>query len=69
MQLIKRIEFTGKNLNDMFSLPCVKAIMKVNDNPVLILFRDSVAFRAYNTVEIGNILIQYDNGIWEVLKQ
>lgn len=69
MQLIKRIEFTGKNLNDMFSLPCVKAIMKVNNKPVLILYNTAVAFRAYNTVEIGNILIQYDNGIWEVLKQ
>jgi hypothetical protein len=36
---------------------------------MLILYNTAVAFRAYNTVEIGNILIQYDNGIWEVLKQ
>jgi hypothetical protein len=68
MQLIKRIEFTGKNLNDMFSLPCVKAILKVKENPVLILYNTSVTFRSHTTVEIGDTMLQYDNGDWEVLK-
>jgi hypothetical protein len=67
MQLKRKIEFTGKNLNDVFNLPCVKAILKVETKPVLVLWITKVLTHSRKTVEIGDILVQYENGQWAVL--
>ena len=42
MKIIRQINYSGKNLNDVFALPCVKGIIKVNNAPYLVLWRDVV---------------------------
>lgn len=70
MKIKKRIHFTGKNLNDVFNLPCVKNIMKyesvVECEPILILDRLKVEVNSKTTVEVGDTLVQYINGKWAV---
>jgi hypothetical protein len=66
MKLRRIIEFQGKNLNDVFSLDCVKAILKVDGKPVLVLWNMMLLRRSSTIAEIGDQLIQYDNGKWEV---
>lgn len=68
MQLKRKIEFTGKNLNDVFNLPCVKAILKVDAKPVLVLYIMKVVSRSSKTAEIGDTLVQYEDGSWEVMR-
>ena len=68
MQLKRKIKFEGKNLNDMFGLPCVKAIFKVEAKPVLVLLTTSVVGRSRTVVEIGDTLVQYEDGTWEVMR-
>lgn len=65
MNKIRRtIKFTGKNLNDVFWLPCVKNVMKVEGEPMLVLWRNMV--KDGNVAKIGDVLVEYANGEWEV---
>lgn len=70
MEKIRRvITFTGKNLNDVFGLPCVKLIMKAGDEPLLVL-RSECMRRSADVcrcaVKVGEKLVEYDNREWEV---
>ena len=63
----QKIHFTGKNLNDVFFLPCVLAIMKLdNDEPFLVL-RKGLSYGSYYAV-IGDWLVEEDGGKWHVEK-
>ena len=65
MKILKLITYTGKNLNDVFALPCVKGIIKVNNAPYLVLWRDMA--KGENTVaRPGDNFVQYTNGKWSV---
>ena len=68
MQLKRKIKFEGKNLNDVFGLPCVKAIFKVEAKPVLVLMITAMVPRSRNVAEIGDTLVQYEDGTWEVMR-
>ena len=71
MKEVRRIKFTGKNLNDVFALPCVRKIIKIVNKPHLVinqfmlvdnpLLMDCVAY-------IGDELVEYDNGQWEIVR-
>jgi hypothetical protein len=67
MKIIRQIKFTGKNLNDVFNLPCVKSVLKIDKQPVLELWgiylnsRESGKF-----CEIGKTLVEYENHLWEI---
>ena len=37
MKEVRRVKFTGKNLNDVFALPCVKKIIKIVNKPQLVI--------------------------------
>lgn len=65
MKINRLIKFTGKNLNDVFGLPCVKAIIKSGDEPILVLWPDKT-MGVERTVIKGDLLIQYENGKWFV---
>lgn len=65
MKIIRQITYTGKNLNDVFALPCVKGIIKVNNAPYLVLWRD-VVHGEKNIARDGDVLVQYTNGKWSV---
>ena len=61
----RRITFTGKNLNDIFKLPCVQCIRKKEGKPLVVLAHSYLqTFRA--VAHIGDTLVEYDNGLWEI---
>jgi len=62
---VRRINFTGKNLNDVFLLPCVRSITKAFGKPYL-LFDSKMMNGFCNAAPPGSELIEYDNGKWEV---
>jgi hypothetical protein len=65
MKINRLIKFTGKNLNDVFGLPCVKCILKVDEEPLLVLWPDMVIGRD-RSCAIGGILVEYENHQWKV---
>lgn len=70
MKIQKTIVFTGKNLNDVFGLPCVKAIMKPDKEDgtaVLVCYR-AMMCGLNNLAYTGDTLIQYTDGTWEIVK-
>lgn len=68
MKEVRRVKFTGKNLNDVFALPCVIRIIKVVNKPQLVIdpFMMVESFRM-PLVLIGDELVEYDNGEWEIV--
>lgn len=70
MKVIRKIQFTGKNLNDVFALPCVLSITKIvsirHEETILVLRNEFAKSR--NIVNIGETLIEYDDGTWEIVK-
>ena len=68
MKIIRKIQFTGKNLNDVFALPCVLSITKTEtnrgDETILILKNEFARFS--NMVYVGETLVEYDDGTWDV---
>ena len=65
MKILKQIAYTGKNLNDVFALSCVKAVIKIDEKSVLVLWQDVV--RGEKTIAHGgDLLVQYTNGTWSV---
>lgn len=69
MKEVRRIKFTGKNLNDVFALPCVRKIIKIYDKPQLVIGPFLMAGNPLMDVaRIGDELVEYDNGQWEIVK-
>lgn len=66
MKKVREIEFTGKNLNDVFALPCVMAIIKVEGQPMLSL--DHRRTVGEYLVDPGDTLVEYENGKWRIKK-
>ena len=69
MKIIRQIEFTGKNLNDVFNLPCVQSIRKSTYDlkPIVKLWESYM--RSYDYSEevcIGDTLLEYDDGKWAI---
>ena len=64
-KIIRQIHFTGKNLNDVFTLSFVKSIIKNEDGtPVLIL--DSSMVISTNVCLVGDMLREWTDDKWEV---
>ena len=65
MKVLQQRTYTGKNLSEVFELPCVKAVIKFDGKPVLVLWRDVV--RGDKCIVFsGNTLVQYTNGTWSI---
>lgn len=65
MKVILDIHFNGKNINDIFKLPCVKSVTKdKNDKPEVLLKRESTNGRLI--AHIGDHICQYESGLWQV---
>lgn len=65
----RRIKFTGKNLNDVFALPCVRKIIKIVSRPQLVI--DSfmlVGNPLMGVARPGDELVEYENGKWEIVR-
>lgn len=69
MKEVRRVKFTGKNLNDVFALPCVRKIIKMANKPQLVIdpFMMVGAF-PMPLASIGDELVEYDNGQWEIVR-
>ena len=69
MKEVRRIQFTNKNLNDVFALPCVLSVTKTNTNrgeePILVLRNECARFS--NMVYVGETLVEYDDGTWDIV--
>ena len=64
MKELRRIEFTGKNLNDVFGLPCLRAILKVEGEPLLSLIPRMM--KDVYLANPGDTIVEYDDGTWAV---
>ena len=61
----QKIHFTGKNINDVFFLPCVAGILKVGGGPCLILCIERTSDCSLYA-GIGDWLVEEDDGKWHV---
>lgn len=65
MKFKQSITFDGRNLNDIFRLPCVESIEKgENGKPYIKLYRSCTEGRLIATV--GTVLVQFGGGTWQV---
>lgn len=65
MKVILDIHFNGKNINDIFKLPCVKSVTKdKNDKPEVLLKREFTNGRLI--AHIGDHFVKYESGLWQV---
>lgn len=64
---IRRIKFTGKNLNDVFALPCVEKIIKRINQPQLVIYPYILSGSPFMNVACpGDELVEYSDGKWEI---
>ena len=66
MKEVQRVKFTGKNLNDVFALPCVRKVLKIDDKPLIVI--NPFMMVDNPLVRIGDELVEYDNGQWEIVR-
>lgn len=65
MRVVLDIHFDGKNIDDIFNLPCISGITKdKNNKPVASLYRESTEGRT--TLSLGDHICQYASGKWQV---
>ena len=63
----QKIHFTGKNLNDVFFLPCVCGVMKMDSDEPYLILRDGMSDGSHYA-GIGDWLVEEDCGKWHVEK-
>ena len=63
----QKIHFTGKNLNDVFFLPCVVGVMKMDSDEPYLILRDGMSDGSHYAV-IGDWMVEEDDGKWHVEK-
>lgn len=62
----QKIHFTGKNLNDVFFLPCVDAIVKEDSDETFLVLNTDCMSDKFSFVYIGEWLVEEDCGKWHV---
>ena len=68
MKEVRRIKFTGKNLNDVFALPCVDKIVKIINRPQLVINPSVLLKTSPNVANIGDELVEYEDEQWEIVQ-
>jgi hypothetical protein len=68
MKEVRRIKFTGKNLNDVFALPCVDKIVKIINRPQLVINPSILLKTSSNLANIGDELVEYEDEQWEIVR-
>ena len=65
MKVTEAIKFEGKNLTDVFNLPCVDGVYKdKDDNPVVMLKAEHTHGR--RDLHKNEYLCKFDSGLWQV---
>lgn len=65
MKQKQAIEITGKNLNDLFALPCVRSIMKRDDGTFV--FKVKLKPRTYEIAHVCDTLVEMEDGTWLIV--
>ena len=68
MKEVRRIKFTGKNLNDVFALPCVDKIVKIINRPQLVINPSVLLKTSPNVANIGDELVEYEDEQWKIVR-
>jgi len=68
MKEVRRIKFTGKNLNDVFALPCVMMIRKASLSPLLVCHQSKMVTDRYMALP-GDDIVEYSDGMWGIYHQ
>lgn len=67
MKKLFSIELTGKNINDMFALPCVDMVLKGKTGiPMLFLKHNMMLEGSSLLVYPGQMVCMYDNGLYGI---
>ncbi len=65
MKIKQSIAFDGRNINDVFRLPCVQAVEKgENGKPYIKLYASCTDGRL--TATPGTVLVQFANDTWQI---
>ena len=65
MGIVFKIQFDGRNVDNIFKLPCIRSIEKGEQGEVHVtLFADSTEGR--QIAHTGDVLVQYKTGKWQV---
>lgn len=65
MGIAFKIQFDGRNVENIFKLPCIRSIEKGEQGKVHVtLFPDSTDGR--QIAQVGDVLVQYKTGKWQV---
>lgn len=68
MKIRKAVKFNGTDLNYIFGLPCVESIEKgEHGTPYVRIYPSATNGRL--TATIGDVLVEFDNGTWQVFEQ
>lgn len=68
MKIRKAVKFNGTDLIYIFSLPCVQSIEKgEKGTPYVHIYPSATQGRL--TATIGDVLVEFDNGMWQVFGQ
>ena len=62
----QKIQFSGRHLDDIFSLPCVNSIIKSSDGTPFLIIRPEHHVEFPYAAYPGDWLIEEDNGKWRV---
>lgn len=63
----QKIEITGKNIADIFKLPCVEAISKIaGDESLIAVILKCGIVDVWPSAYIGDTLIERDDGTWYI---
>lgn len=70
MRVKQRIKFTGKNLHEMFYLPCVKSILKADDDKPVLVMKPETLYHCNTTCVAftGDFIEELENGSWQVIR-
>lgn len=68
MKEVRRVKFTGKNLNDIFFLPCVDKIVKKINRPQVVINPSVLLKTSSNVANIGDELVEYEDEQWEIVR-
>ena len=64
----QKIHFTGKNLNDIFHLPCVGGVLKKDFNKPFLFLKMEQMVDFSRFADVGDWLVEEDDGMWRVEK-
>lgn len=65
MKVILDISFDGRNINDIYNLPCVMAVTKDAGGKPAVLLKETHT-KGRTIARLGDHICQYENGLWQV---